>query len=210
MPAFWPTVPNRAAPTALLAVGLLAFTASGADVPQAPRRVSGFALKDSSGRTHGPAAWKGRTAVVLFFLGSECPVSNSYAPEMTRLARAYGTRGVLFWGVHPDPDLTAADAARHAREYRLTFTVLLDPRQEVARQAGVRIVPEAVILSPAGEVLYRGRIDDKYAPGGKQRHEAATRDFEDALQAVLGKKRVAVPRAEGFGCPLPRPVEEKK
>jgi peroxiredoxin len=176
------------------------------DSPGVARRVKDFTLKDSAGRLHTSAAWRGRTAVVLFFLGMECPVSNGYAPEMTRLARAYRTRGVLFWGVHPDPDVTPAAAARHAREYRLDFQVLLDPRQDLARQAGVRVTPEVVVLSPTGEVLYRGQIDDKYAATGKRRLEARTRGLETALHAVLARKKVSVPRTRAFGCPLPRPV----
>jgi peroxiredoxin len=181
-----------------------------ANSPGAGRRVKDFTLKDLSGRAHTSAAWKGHTAVVLLFLGTECPVSNGYAPEMTRLARAYRTRGVLFWGVHPDPDVTPADAARHARDYRLDFQVLLDPRQHLARQAGVRVTPEVVLLSPTGEILYRGRIDDKYTPGGKRRPAARTRDLEDALQAVLARKKVLIPRTRAFGCPLPHRVEDKK
>jgi peroxiredoxin len=171
-----------------------------------PPPVGNFTLKDCSGRSHTRADWKGSQAVVLFYLGTECPVSNSYTPEMTRLARAYGTRGVLFWGVHPDPDLTPAEAAQHAREYHLKFPVLLDPKQFLAIQTGVRVVPEVVVLSPTGKVLYRGRIDDKYSLDGKRKLEAHTRDLESALQAVLARKKIAVPRTRAYGCPLLRPV----
>jgi peroxiredoxin len=198
-------------PFRLLAAGLLLAVSTGLSLcAPVEERVKDFNLKDSAGRLHTPAQWKGRTAIVLFFLGSECPVSNGYAPEMTRLARAYGTRKVLFLGVHPDADVTVADAARHAREYRLGFPVLLDPAQRLARQAGVRVVPEAVVLSPAGEVLYRGRIDDKYTLAGKQRYVVRTKDLEAALQAVLARKKVPVPRTSAFGCPLPLPVGQAR
>jgi peroxiredoxin len=178
-------------------------TAAPARATAALPRVKSFSLNDAAGRTHTPAEWKKRKAVVLIFLGTECPVSNGYAPEMSRLARAYGTRGVLLWGVHPDPDVSAAVAARHARTYRLDFPVLLDPEQRLAGQTGVRVVPEAVVLSADGQVLYRGRIDDKYALDGKRRDEPRTRDLRQALEAVLAGRAVPVPRTPAFGCPLP-------
>src|SRR2546423_458212 len=123
--------------------------------------VKDFSLPDTKGRVHTAAAWKEKKAVVLLLLGTECPVSNGYAPEYVRLVKAYGDRGVLFYGIHPDPEVTGEAAARHAAEFRLSFTILLDPTQAVTRQTGVKVVPEAVVLSPAGRILYRGRIDDR-------------------------------------------------
>src|SRR5437899_612752 len=104
--------------------------------------VKNFALADAQGRKHSADAWKASKAVVLVFLGTECPVSNGYAPEYRRLVETYAGQGVLFYGLHPDPDVTAEVAARHAAEFRLPFAVLLDPTQRVARQAGVKVVPE--------------------------------------------------------------------
>src|SRR5437868_1032259 len=69
--------------------------------------VTRFSLPDLTGRQHSPAEWRGHKAVVLIFLGTECPVSNGYAPVLARLARAYQPRGVAFYGIHADPDVTA-------------------------------------------------------------------------------------------------------
>src|SRR5262245_15324828 len=192
--------------TAILTVLL-----AGTGLPRAGEKpaaaVKDFALPDAQGRKHTADAWKDRKAVVLVFLGTECPVSNGYSPEYRRLTAAYAGKGVLFYGVHPDPDVTAEVAARHAAEYRLPFPVLLDPTQGVAKQAGVRVVPEAVVLSPKGQVLYRGRIDDLYTPDGRRREEPKTRDLEEALRAVLAGKAPPVARTQAYGCPLPQPVK---
>ena len=58
-------------------------------------------------------------AVVLFFLGTECPVSNGYAPEMQRLSEDYGPRGVVFRGITFDG---AAVEGLLARRYDRTIT----------------------------------------------------------------------------------------
>lgn len=171
--------------------------------PGVLHRVSSFVLKDPSGRVHTPADWSGSRAVVLLFLGAECPISNAYAPEMRRLAGEYGPRGVAFRGVYPDPDVTAEAAARHARQYGLEFPTLLDPRQELAERAGVTVTPEAVVLDGRGDVRYRGRIDDRYGPDRRRRSLVQARDLRDALEAVLAGRPPEAARTEAAGCPLP-------
>lgn len=168
-----------------------------------PPRITKFSLTDAQGKTHTAKEWEGRKGVVLLFLGTECPVSNGYAPEMQRLAKFCAEKNVALYGIHPDPDVTEEIAANHAAEYRLAFTVLLDAEQIVAQQAGVRVTPEAVVLSSDGKVLYRGRIDDRYTDQGKRRFEPTTKDLQAALDAVLTGKAPATSETKAFGCPLP-------
>jgi peroxiredoxin len=170
---------------------------------QSPR-VSRFSLPDVQGKLHQPSEWQGAKAVVLLFLGTECPISNGYAPEMARLAGEFGSRGVLFYGVHCDPDVTAPIAAAHAKDFSLVFPLLLDPRQVLPPQTGAKRTPEAVLLSPAGDILYRGRIDDRYAAPGKLRPEPTVRDLQTAIEAVLAGQKPAVQQTEAVGCPLPK------
>src|SRR6478672_8191808 len=41
---------------------------------------------------------------VFFFVSTDCPISNRYAPEIQRLAGEFSTNGVNSWLVYPDPD----------------------------------------------------------------------------------------------------------
>src|SRR5262245_31326442 len=67
-----------------------------------------FSLLDAAGRKHTAQEWKGARAVALFFIATECPISNRYAPEINRLVAAYATQGVAFYGVQSDPGIGAA------------------------------------------------------------------------------------------------------
>jgi peroxiredoxin len=185
---------------------VLACLLAAADTPE-PSGIKDFVLPDAQGKKHTSVDWKGKKAVVLFFLGTECPVSNFYCPEYARLAKVFSEKGVLFYGVHADPYVTAADASEHAAKYRLPFLVLLDPTHAVARQAGVKVVPQAVVLSTEGRIMYRGRIDDRYNADGVRREVPTTRDLEAALTAVLAGKRPPVEETKAFGCPLPEPAK---
>jgi peroxiredoxin len=164
-----------------------------------------FKLPDVEGRDATPDEWSGQKAVILFFVGAECPVSNGYSPLMQRIAEKYASQGVVCWALHCDSTMTAESAAAHAKEYGLKFRVLLDPAQIVAEPAGVRVTPEAVVVSPAGKVLYRGRIDDRYSSDGKRRDVPRVNDLEDALEAVLAGGEPKVSQTVSFGCPLPKP-----
>ena len=72
-------------------------------------RLPQFSLADTAGHMHTPAEWSGKRAVVLFFLTTDCPLCNTYVPEMNRIAQAFSARGAAFYGVQGDA--TIADAA---------------------------------------------------------------------------------------------------
>src|SRR6266540_3049453 len=164
-----------------------------------------FDLLEAAGRRHTAREWKDARAVALFFIAAECPISNRYAPEINRIVADYATRGVAFYGVHSDQDVGAEASRRHARDYGFDFPVLLDPAQTLANQTGVTLTPTAVILSPAGELLYRGRIDNRYLDFGKYRAAGVKPDLRLALDAVIAGKPVAEKYTKAIGCALPPP-----
>jgi peroxiredoxin len=165
--------------------------------------VKDFALRDVQGRLHTAAEWAGRAAVVLFALAPDCPASRDAAPEMARLAREFGPRGVAFFGICPRPGVRSEELAELAARCGLPFPILHDAAQRVARQAGLSVTPEAVVLLPDGQVCYGGRIDDRLAPDGKRRSAPRRRDLELALRALLADELPAVARTVAIGTPLP-------
>ena len=172
-------------------------------VDESPGPVKEFAFKDIRGALHTLTDWTDRPGIVLFFLGTQCPVSSDYAPEMARLARKFVGAGIAFYGIHCDPEVTVESASAHASAHDFPFPILLDPNQFIARQVGARVTSEAVLLASDGQVLYRGRIDDRYAPDGRRRPYARLRDLEQALTAVVANELPAVNETGPFGCPLP-------
>ncbi len=169
----------------------------------ADERISTLDLPDPQGVVHHIEEWDGHKGIVLFFVGVECPVSNFYAPEMTRLANQYSDRGVAFYLIFSEPDVKADRAEGHIQEYGLPGQALLDPLQALARQVGVNRVLTVVGAAADGDVLYRGRIDDRFSEDGKRRDEPTTSDLRDALDAVLLGKAPTIRETPVFGCPLP-------
>ena len=158
-------------------------------------------VRDTKGEKREPLADRGQKATVLLFVMHDCPIANGYAPELARIATEYGQRGVEFFVVYPTE--TPQQAAAHLAEYKLPFTGLCDAKLQLARFAGATVVPEAAVFSRTGELLYRGRIDDRAARLGAVRPEPRRRDLRLALDAILAGRKVTPRFTKAVGCYLP-------
>lgn len=143
-----------------------------------------------------------RPTLVLVFVDPQCPIANAYAPELRRLQAEYEPRGVAFALVYADPERDEATVRAHAEAFGHTAPLVLDPEQALAARSGATMTPEACVLH-AGELVYRGRIDDRYFALGKQRAAPTTRDLCNALDAVLAGQAPARDWQPAIGCYLP-------
>ena len=130
-----------------------------------------FSLADTAGRVHTPAEWAAKRAVVLLFVSTDCPLSNRYVPELNRIENTYGPRGIAFYAVQGDATIPVDEVRRHAQEFGYLFPYLLDPSESLATYTGATATPQAAVLSPRGELLYLGRIDNRLEDFGHERAE---------------------------------------
>jgi thiol-disulfide isomerase/thioredoxin len=162
-----------------------------------------LAIPDINGVSRSPLNPEGK-ASVLFFITSDCPISNSYAPEIQRICSEYGPKKVSCDLVYVDSALTTADVRKHVNDFGYAAVpAILDPSQKLVKAAGATITPEAAVIGPSGQVLYRGRIDNVYAALGKRRPEATEHDLRKALDEVLSGKPVSAPQTQAIGCYIP-------
>jgi thiol-disulfide isomerase/thioredoxin len=160
-------------------------------------------MPDINGIPRFPLKPEGK-ASVLFFVTSDCPISNSYAPEIQRICSEYGPKQVTCSLVYVDPDLSLADVKKHVKEFGyVRVPAILDTRQRLVQAAGAKTTPEAAVIGPSGQVLYRGRIDNVYAALGKRRPAATEHDLRKALDEVLSGKPVSTPETKAIGCYIP-------
>lgn len=185
-------------PFALLSAGL----APGEDKP-----VGDFRLTDPrDGAVISLDGLKDKQAVVVVFVGTECPINNAYLPTLAALHQEYSSRGVQFLAVNSNLQDTPARVAEHARKGDIPFPVLKDPGSAVADLFGARRTPEVFLLDAKHIVRYRGRIDDQFGIGFR-RPQPTRRDLAEALDEVLAGKPVTVPETRVAGCVIARPVK---
>lgn len=184
-----------------LRVLTLVFSAA---VAFAAQSVPEFSFVDTAGQTHTRAEWSGKHAIVLLFLTTDCPLSNNYVPELNRLNSAYASRGIAFYGIQGDATVSIEDVRKHVQDFAYTFPYLLDPNETLDAFTGAATTPEAAVLSPTGQLLYLGRIDNRLEDFGKQRVQITEFDLRDALDAILAGKPVPRARTRALGCAITR------
>jgi hypothetical protein len=82
--------------------------------------------------------------------------------------------------------------------------VVIDRAHRLVKATGVvEMTPEAVVIDRAGQVVYRGRVNNLFVTYGKRRAEATEHDLRNAMEAVASGKPVAQARTEALGCYIP-------
>ena len=158
---------------------------------------------DLDGRAVRLAPAQNGDVVVLVFVASDCPISNRYLPELTRLQKTVAAEKGTFWFVYPN--LTETDAAirAHQATYGAAGDVLRDEDQALARLTGAKVTPEAAVLVRHGaemRVVYTGRIDDRYLSIGNERPQATRHELVKAIQAAMAGRSVPGPGGPPVGC----------
>src|SRR5262249_50381515 len=111
--------------TALLA-GLVAVSVSSAEPAKVGFAVENFTLKDYSGKTFSLAGCRDSKAVVVVFLGTECPINNAFVPVLSDLHRNYAEKGVQLIAINANRQDTPQRIAAHVKKYGIAFPVLKD------------------------------------------------------------------------------------
>jgi peroxiredoxin/mono/diheme cytochrome c family protein len=148
-------------------------------------------------------------AVVLVFLGVECPLSNQFLSVLSDLRGQYAEKGVAFVGINANAQDGRERVAVHARKHEIPFPVVKDPGNKVADQLGAKRTPEAVVVDASGTIRYRGRIDDQFGIGFARPGKPTRRDLALALEEILAGKTVSVTRTEASGCRIGRVAKPK-
>ena len=152
----------------------VAVSAGAVEASQTPvgKRISDFTLHDCLGTKHRLADSRGKKAVVIVFVGVECPLAKQYGSRLAELATKYQGKGVAFLGIDSNQQDSIAEIAHFAREHKIAFPILRDPGNAVSDQCGAERTPEVFVVDSERFVRYSGRIDDQYGVGyAPGRHE---------------------------------------
>ncbi len=139
-------------------------------------------------------------AVAVIFVATKCPVSNAYNDRMAALGKEYAAKGVAVVGINSNKAELAPEVAEHAKANGLGFPVLKDEGNKVADGYGAQKTPEVYVISPKGDLLYHGRIDESQ----DDPKNVKSPDLRNALEAILAGRPVPAPETKAFGCTIRR------
>lgn len=161
-----------------------------------------FSLPDVvSGRTVTRAEFAGRPLLVIF-LCAHCPYVVHVRGALRELAAEFP--GVAFAGISSNdvvkyPADSPENLRAFAQESGLTFPLLYDESQEVARAYTAACTPDFFLFDAAHRLAYRGRLDDS-TPGNGRPVTGA--DLRGALRAVLAGQPVPAGEHPSLGCSI--------
>ena len=190
---------------ALLIVAFAAIAGSGRNAPDLPAPptvgtvIDDFTLPDADGASHSLASLKGKTATVIIFIATKCPVSNAYNDRMEKVFEDYKAKGINVIGINANNTEPSAEVKSHAAEKGLKFTILKDDGNKIADRLGATRTPEVYLLDAKGKLAYHGRIDNSQKAEG-----ITSNDLREALDQVIAGKAVTKTDGAAFGCSIKR------
>lgn len=163
-----------------------------------------FTLKDLEGNEHTLSRYTADgKIVVLEWFNPLCPWVQKHHEKhktMKELAESGRDKGVIWLAINSgregdetsDPDLNR----RMAREWGLSYPVLMDPTGKVGRAYGARTTPHMFVIDAQGVLRYAGAIDDNRSPF----ELGSTNYVREALAALWAGETVAVAETRPYGC----------
>jgi peroxiredoxin len=166
-------------------------------------RAPDFTLPDSNGKSWSLADFKGKKAVAVIFIATQCPFSKAFDHVMADLAKEYESRGVAFVAINSNKTEPVAEVAEHAKKNGFIFPVLKDEGNVIADQFGAAVTPEVFLLDSDFTVRYHGALGNSAKPTTKA-EEASDAEFRPALDALLAGQAIAKAQTKAFGCTIKR------
>ena len=162
--------------------------------------VKDFRLKDTEGKSHAlKQLSEKKTAVVVLFLATQCPIATDYAERIVALVEAYAEKDVQFVGINSNRQETVEDVAEYSEKHGFEFPVLKDPGNKIADYFAARRTPEVFLLDKERVLRYRGAIDDKRDTPTKHYLRTAL-DLVIAAQEIPEKSK----KTRAIGCTIKR------
>jgi len=159
-----------------------------------------FALPDVCGGEGSRADYVGRP-LLMIFLCRHCPFVQWIREELARLGRDYGSR-VAIVGISANdadnyPDDHPNSLAEMVTEWGLTFPILYDESQAVAKAYRAACTPDFFLFDTQHTLVYRGQLDDSRPHSGVP---VTGKDLRTALDAVLGGRPAPSVQKPSLGC----------
>ena len=166
-------------------------------------RAPHFSLADAAGKHHHFADLMGENGLVVAFICNHCPYVIAIIDRLVSDAEKLAEDGIAMVAImandyqaYPDdaPDTMAEFASRH----HFSFPYLIDETQEVAKAYGAVCTPDFFGLNAAGELHYRGRLDD--AQRGDANHRRA--ELLNVMRQMIATGKGPDEQIASMGCSL--------
>jgi hypothetical protein len=139
----------------------------------------------------------GESGLVVIFMSSHCPCSNSHASLVSDLAREF--KKFNFVVVHSNSDESIDEARTYFAKVNMGIPVIQDRDDVLANQFKALKTPHAFVLNSAGKLVFRGGVtSSNYGPTADRAY------LREALQDLTSGHSVRFAEARTLGCLIQR------
>ncbi|MEM7304419.1 MAG: redoxin family protein [Pseudomonadota bacterium] len=166
-------------------------------------KLIGTRVTDLDGTLHNMGNHADSKTVMMVFLDTGCPISRKFTPTLNELYRLASKNNSELFGVFSNPDVSPDEINQFRNEFKIEFPVIYDGSGDLAKRLKPTVIPEAFLISVDNNILYRGRIDNRFAAIGKQRTNITSHDLKNALLASAKNNTPKVSYQTPVGCVAP-------
>ncbi|MEY2924341.1 MAG: hypothetical protein RLZZ337_889 [Bacteroidota bacterium] len=134
------------------------------------------------------------------FIAPDCPLCMTLSKSYNELVEKYPE--IQFLAVHSGKNYEAMEINMFATETKFKPYIFRDYDYAIAHKLNATITPEFVLLDSSSTILYQGLMDDRILKLGSYKQQWTNHYLDDAIQAVLSKKKVPLKKTEPVGCVL--------
>jgi thiol-disulfide isomerase/thioredoxin len=138
-----------------------------------------------------------KKGVVLVFVSSTCPCSNSHIPHLIKLSLDFPE--FKFLGIHSNKNESQTEAQVYFQSKSLPFPVIRDHNLEWADRLKALRTPHAYLINPKGEILYQGGVTSS-----ADAEKADSFYLKVTLKNYLLGKKIDKSKSRVLGCQIAR------
>jgi peroxiredoxin len=166
-------------------------------------KAPGFRLPATDGRTISLEEIAGPKGTLVMFICNHCPYVLGALDRIVAEAKALQPLGIGVAAICSNDATTYPEDGFGpmkdlAEKHDLPFPYLHDEDQAIARAWGAACTPDFFGLNAAGELQYRGRLDD----AGRSPGQASRRDLFEAMKLIAETGEGPRDQTPSVGCSI--------
>ena len=179
-----------------------------------------FSLPGVDGKIHKLSDYASSQILVVIFTCNHCPIAQMYERRIEQLYEEYGKKGVAVVAIQGnDPkairidELDSSDVSDTLDDMkiRVAYKQLRYPylyagdTPTIAAAYGPQATPHVFVFDKGRRLRYQGHFDNSY-----RTEMVKTHDAQNAIDALLAGKEVAVTHTGVFGCSTKWPEKSEQ
>lgn len=154
--------------------------------------------KLATGLVELKSLYENHKGVVVIFWQRACPCVKRYEARVKKLYDKYERQGLSFVYMSSNTNESLDQVQSAYAQRNMPLRLVRDEGGLIARKVKAKGTPAALLITPQGDVIYMGWIDNERREGESGRIAY----LENAIEEFLGNQSVKIKTSPMFGCPI--------